>query len=312
VIVDGLVILDREEIKEPKIIAIDLASGKPRWEKKRESKSSFATPVVWDTPSGKQIATAGFRKMIGYNLANGEEVWHVNGMPSACCTTPVTADGKLFFAGWSPGDPSDKDFKMPSFDSILKEGDTDKDGILSKEESLKTQMKGFFDVQDANKDGKLTREEWDQLLKFSAESRNSAFALKPGGTGDITNSFVAWKKDQGLPYVPSGILYRGRYILVKDGGIVTAYDAKTGDELYRKRAVATGGYYASPVAANGNVYFVSLDDGTVTVLDGKSESAKVVAKNPPLGERTAATPAIADDTLYIRTAGHLYAFAEKK
>ena len=59
---------------------------------------------------------------------------------------------------------------------------------MSKEESLKTQLKDFFDIQDANKDGKLTREEWDRLLKFSSASRNSAFALKPGGSGDVTNS----------------------------------------------------------------------------------------------------------------------------
>ena len=87
-------------------------------------------------------------------------------MPSACCTTPVTSDGNLFFAGWSPGDPAEKDFKMPEFDAILKEGDTDKDGILSKEESLKTEHQGLLRHQDANKDGKLTREEWDTLLKF--------------------------------------------------------------------------------------------------------------------------------------------------
>ncbi len=311
IVVDGTVILDREETKDPKIIALDLATGKPKWEKKRESNSAFSTPAIWDTPTGKQIATPGFKKMIGYNLANGDEVWHVDGMPSAACTTPVTADGKLFFAGWSPGDPGDKDFQMPSFDAILKEGDTNKDGILSKEESLKTSLKDFFDIQDANHDGKLTREEWDRLLKFSSASRNSAFALKPGATGDATSTSVIWKQTKGLPYVSSGILYHGQYLLVKDGGIVTAYDANTGDELYRKRAVAAGGYYASPVAANGNVYFVSLDDGTVTVIEGGSKPAKVVTTNPPLGERTAATPAIADDTLYVRTADHLYAFAKK-
>ena len=66
------------------------------------------------------------------------------------------------------------------------------------------------------------------------------------------------------------------------------------------------------MAANGNVYFVSLDDGAVTVLEGGSPTPKVVAKNPPLGERTAATPAIADDTLYVRTEKHLYAFGERK
>jgi hypothetical protein len=56
---------------------------------------------------------------------------------------------------------------------------------------------------------------------------------------------------------------------------------------------------------------VSLDDGTVTVIEGGTKPPKVVAKNPPLGERTAATPAIADNTLYVRTAGHLYAFGAK-
>ena len=66
------------------------------------------------------------------------------------------------------------------------------------------------------------------------------------------------------------------------------------------------------MAANGHIYFTSLDDGTVTVLKAGSDKPDVVAKNPKLGERTAATPAIADDTLYIRTDKHLYAFAEKK
>ena len=57
---------------------------------------------------------------------------------------------------------------------------------------------------------------------------------------------------------------------------------------------------------------VRPDDGTVTVIAAGGAEPEVVAKNPKLGERVAATPAIADDTLYVRTAGHLYAFAEKK
>jgi outer membrane protein assembly factor BamB len=101
--------------------------------------------------------------------------------------------------------------------------------------------------------------------------------------------------------------------MVKDGGLVTAYDAKTGNDVYlHKRAVSPGRYYASPVAANGNIYFTTLDDGAVTVLKAGADKPEVVAENPPLGERTAATPAIADDTLYVRTEKHLYAFGAKK
>jgi outer membrane protein assembly factor BamB len=123
---------------------------------------------------------------------------------------------------------------------------------------------------------------------------------------------MLWKKTRGLPYVPSPIEYRGQLVMIKNGGLVTAYDAKTGDEVYvQKRGAAPGRYYASPVGANGHIYLTSLDDGTITVLKAGSPTPQVVATNPPLGERVAATPAIADDTLYVRTDGHLYAFAEK-
>ena len=64
--------------------------------------------------------------------------------------------------------------------------------------------------------------------------------------------------------------------------------------------------------ANGYIYLTSLNDGTVTVLKAGLGKPEVAIRNPALGERVSATPAIADDTVYIRTAGHLYAFAEKK
>jgi outer membrane protein assembly factor BamB len=142
-------------------------------------------------------------------------------------------------------------------------------------------------------------------------SRNSAFALKPGGSGDVTESHMLWKQTSGLPYVASAIVYREQFVMIKDGGIVTAYDADTGERLYQKRVAESGNYYASPVAANGHIYFTSLPDGVITVLKAGSNPPEVVVKNPALGEKVAATPAIADDTLYVRTAGHLYAFADK-
>jgi outer membrane protein assembly factor BamB len=123
---------------------------------------------------------------------------------------------------------------------------------------------------------------------------------------------VLWKNTRGLPYIASALVYRGQYVMVKDGGIVTAYDTKTGAEIYQERIAAAGKYYASPVAANGHIYFTTLEDGTTTVLKTGSGKPEVAAKNPKLGERTAATPAIADDTIFIRTDKHLYAFTQKK
>ncbi len=308
VLADGTVVLVRDEKKDPKIVALDASTGSLKWETKRESKNGFCTPVVCDTPDGKQVIAAGYRRMIGYDFKTGEEKWTVIGMPAATCATPVVADGTLYFGGWSPGE----DFTLPSFDEMLKVTASENQGFINEAGLEKTFMKGMFESQDTNHDGKLTRDEWDEALKIMSAARNSAFALKLGGTGNLTDR-VTWKQTKGLPYVPSGILYQGQYVLVKDGGLVTAYDAKSGRPVYiQERAAANGHYYASPVAANGHIYFTCLDTGVVTVLKAGKDKPAVAVKNPALNERVAATPVICDDTIYIRTAGHLYAFAEKK
>jgi outer membrane protein assembly factor BamB len=99
--------------------------------------------------------------------------------------------------------------------------------------------------------------------------------------------------------------------MVKDGGLVTAYDPKTGNELcVQERIAAPGRYFASPVAANGHIYLIAQENGAVTVLKAGSDKPIVVAKTK-LGERTAASPALADNVLYIRTDKHLYAFADE-
>jgi outer membrane protein assembly factor BamB len=308
VIAHGTVVLVRDQLQDSKILALDARSGERQWERSRQSPASYCTPVAWKTPSGTQVVAAGHARMVAYDLRSGDEAWSLVGIPSACCSTPVTDGDLLYFAGGS-GSANDEEFQMPPFDAMLKDLDADKDGSLSRAEAEKA-FEGFFDNQDANKDGRITRDEWDAIQKMMAEGKNAAFALRAGGTGDVTES-VLWKQTKGLPYVPSAILYRGQYVMVKDGGIVTAFDAKSGDQVYMQRGVEGGRYYASPVAANGHIYFTSLEDGVVTVVKAGLDKPEELVQNPPLGERVAATPAIADDTLYVRTEGHLYAFGEQ-
>src|SRR5207302_6232830 len=154
---------------------------------------------------------------------------------------------------------TDKDFKMPTFDELLKQLDKDGDGAISKAEAQNSELKDFFDNQDANMDGKLTRDEWDAMLKFMSEGHNSAFAVKAGGSGDVTKSHVLWKKVKGLPYVPSALVYRGQYVMVKDGVLVSAYDVKTGKEVYLQERFAPAGMYnASPLATKGDFSLASV------------------------------------------------------
>ena len=120
------------------------------------------------------------------------------------------ADGILFFAGWSPGGEDDPENAMPDV-RLAAQGPGQEQATrpyLAKKP--RRHSKDFFDNQDQNKDGSITRDEWDTILKFMNEGKNSAFALKPGGTGDVTESHVLWKQTKGLPYVPSAIVYRGQ------------------------------------------------------------------------------------------------------
>lgn len=319
IIAGNTVILVKDDMKDARIVAVDLSTGALRWEQKRRPGASWCTPIVWDTPAGTQVAVAGHARMVGYDLATGAEKWTALGLPAGCCASPVVAhgtDGTLYFAGSSSGTSDEKEHALPAFDDLLKDLDKDGDKSISKAEGEKA-FQGFFDNQDTNKDGRITREEFEAIAKFFAEGKNSAFALKPGGTGDVAESHTLWKRTKGLPYVASAILYQGQYVMVRDGGIVVACNAETGAPIYQERAAAAGRYYASPVAANGHLYFTALESGTITVLKAgaaKAGAAKaeVVSENPELGERCAATPAIADNALYVRTAVHLYAFAVSK
>jgi outer membrane protein assembly factor BamB len=312
ILADGLVVLVRDEAKGSRILALSLADGALRWEKARQSINAYCTPVVWETAAGKQVVAAGHGRMIGYDLKTGEPRWFVRGMPASPCPSPIVADGKVFYAGWSAGGPDDK-HPMPSFDDLLKQADTNKDGALSREEFQKTAFKDDFDSLDFNQDGKITRGEWDALLKSVYDGKSRVFALSPGGTGDISASHILWEKTRGLPNISTAIVYRGHVVMVKTGGLVSAYEANTGREVYvQERVAAPGRYFASPVAANGRIYLTGLEDGAVTVLKAGTAKPEVLASNPKLGERVAATPALADNAIYIRTAGKLYAFAEGK
>jgi outer membrane protein assembly factor BamB len=307
VVADGKVVLQRDLKADSKLIALDLATGKPAWEVRRDGfRTSWGSPCVWDTPAGKQVVAAGSSRLKAYDLATGSERWTVTGLPAMPCTTPVAAEGTLIFAGWTPGGP---DFKFPTFDDILKQAGEEKQGYLTKAGSEKTMLKGFFDSNDPNKDGKITRDEWDAMMKFLTSGKNRAVAVTPGGTGDVTGSHVAWTLTKGLPYVPSPLVYKGVMYTVDMQGRLSATDAKTGKPVYEGEVLGlTGGVYASPVAANGHVYVCGLDKSVIVVKAGADPDKVSTAK---LDDRIAATPAAVGGVLYVRTGKTLYAFEKK-
>jgi outer membrane protein assembly factor BamB len=140
------------------------------------------------------------------------------------------------------------------------------------------------------------------------------FALKPGATGDISlkegqtsNEFVAWGKMRGGPYMPTPIVYGPHLYICSNAGIVTCYEAATGQEVYRERIGGTS-YTASPVAADGRLYFVS-EQGEVRVVKAGAEF-ELLAVNA-MDDVCMAVPAISGGVLFVRTQHTLYALGRK-
>lgn len=96
---------------------------------------------------------------------------------------------------------------------------------------------------------------------------------------------------------------------MKDGGLLSSVDAKTGEPGYaQERIGATGNYYASPVAADGRIYVASLP-GKLTVVKAGGAQPEILHQ-VDFSERILATPALVGDKLYLRTATRLWAFGK--
>jgi len=307
-IAGGLVLVNRDQAGASSLIAVDLKTGKEAWETPRlDIAPGFGTPIAWKNGGVEEVVMSGGLKLKGYELKTGKERWSLGGMPAFACTTPVVGDGMLFFAGWSPGkEPG----TSPTFAKMAEKYDKDKDGVITKEEVKGTDMESFFRAMDYNHDGKITKEDLDLMAAMMAKGENAMVAVKSGSKGELSESQLAWKQTRGLPYVPSPIHYKGRIYLVKDGGMVTCHEAATGKVVYlqERLANAAGGYYASPVAADGRVFFAA-NDGKVTVIKAGAETLEVLHQID-FKQRIFATPALVGDKIYLRTDKKLYALGK--
>jgi len=141
------------------------------------------------------------------------------------------------------------------------------------------------------------------------------YAIRPGATGDIslkdgavTNTFIAWSKQRGGPYMPTPLVYGDLLYTCSNQGVVTAYNADTGDRLYQERLGGKGGAFtASPIASDGKLYLMS-EDGDVFVV--KTGPKYELLSTNPVGEVMMASPAISDGLVIVRGLKHVFAFGQ--
>lgn len=148
---------------------------------------------------------------------------------------------------------------------------------------------------------------------YVGDNFRPVYAIRPGATGDISlkdgetnNASIAWREKTASPYNPSPLVYGDYFYVLFDFGFFSCRDAKTGKEIYDKQRVRPEGvtsFTASPWAY-GNKIFALSEDGDTFVFQPGPEY-KLIGKNS-LGEMCMATPAIARDSLIIRTASKMY------
>ncbi len=147
-------------------------------------------------------------------------------------------------------------------------------------------------------------------LIYAPTRKNPLLALKVGGTGDITESHLAWKYEgSGAPDVPSPISDGKYFYMVDDRGLVTCLDAKTGTVTWGPEATTEGIVSASPVLSDGKLYI--LNEKAVTSIVSVGSEFKLLETNELDGTYTLASPAVSGSQLFIRTSTHLYCIEEK-
>ncbi len=132
--------------------------------------------------------------------------------------------------------------------------------------------------------------------------RPELWALRPNGRGELNEEeHIVWKIRQSMPATPSLLLIGELLFSVNDDGVASCVEAKTGEVVWKERI--GGNFSASPIYAQGHIYFFSHDAATTVIEAGRR--CKVLAVNT-LDDQMRASPAVADNALILRTRTHLY------
>ncbi len=329
------------------VYGVDLDNGEVRWEKEvhrgvpnvpRHKKNTYAseTPVT----DGEHVY-AHFGDLATYCLdMNGKVVWSKPWRPVetrygyGTASSPALHEGRLYITN----DNEEQSYLVALDKATGKEiwrVDRDESTTWSTPYVWKNAQRteiitaGRKKVRSYDLDGKLLWEisgmsalsiptpfsEHGLLYVtsgFHVTKERPVYAIRPGGSGDITlaegqtsNDYIAWSLPQGGPYHPTPILYGDLLYVLFDRGFVTCHNAKTGEEVYDKQRIsrASGNFTSSPWAYNGKIF--CLDENGDTFVIQAGPAFKVLGKNS-LGEMCMATPAIADKSLIVRTASQIY------
>ncbi len=140
------------------------------------------------------------------------------------------------------------------------------------------------------------------VFTSSGFEKTTLRTVKLGGSGEVTATHIAWEQRKGAPTQPSLLYVKPFLYSITDGGIVHCYRPDTGELIYAERI--GGNFSASPVYAEGRIYFLS-EEGVTTVIKA-GETFEIVATNPLDDTKTQASMAVSGGRFYLRTQGELW------
>ncbi|MGB7346853.1 MAG: PQQ-binding-like beta-propeller repeat protein, partial [Pirellulaceae bacterium] len=322
------VILYRGSYVDHYLLCVDKNTGDERWRIQQAEKftgemACTACPIV----VGEKLICHSARSVQAFDINTGKRIW-VAKCATTATSTPIVAGNEVIVAAWNKLGEPDLRPPFPSFDELVAKHDQDADEFIARREFPKlwifhrpegaeAAMNGApvsFKHADKDHDGKIKQSEWENTIKELEKFRagyetHGLIAIPLDSEGMVAAENVRTLVTDGIPEVPSP-LHDGNYVyMVKNGGLLTCLDVKSGKSVYRMRTRGTGTHYASPLIAGGKLYTFA-GNGRVSVIT-LGEKPRVLAVNE-MKEGVFATPAIVDGVIYVRTHSALFAFAESK
>jgi outer membrane protein assembly factor BamB len=325
---EGSVIFNMSSSTSPGILALDCETGDvvqniSNTEHLHSLANTNSTPAML----GNLIIMHQEVEIVAYNIKTGQEEWWWPTSTTAIAT-PVFRDSIMYLNTWSNfGEDKLKGLNF-TYEELLTDYDFDNNRILDQNEMPATLMvyqrpesevsftssmslkdDAFFLFFDGNVDGAIDASEWEGMLAFCEPFLNShgMMAFNTKGTGKMPDTNVIWKVTEDTPEIPSPLLLENHLFFIKNGGIMTVIDRRSGEVVKKERIGAPGTYIASPLLA-GNRIYVCAHNGKISVLS--ADDYTVLSQNK-LNEKIGSSPVAVDDVLYVRTDKHLYAFRDQ-
>jgi outer membrane protein assembly factor BamB len=321
-------------------LCIDAATGKTDWDVEVFHRSRAETPPMH--PKNSQASptpiVAGDRLFVHYGHLgtaaldlSGKVLWrqtieykpaHGNG------GSPVLFDGLLIFNCDGVADPfvvaldaktGEVKWKTPRNSPARKQFSVATPQVIQLESGaaqLISPASGFVGAYDPKDGRELWRVRYGEgysvvprpafangvVVLSSGYDKPVTYAIKVDGAGgDVTKTHVAWKSHKAAPATPSPLIVGDEVFIISDNGMATCCDLMTGDVHWTQRL--DGDFSASPLAAEGRVYF--QNEAGVGYVVKASKTFEQLAEND-LGERCLASYAVTDGALFIRTEHHLW------